>query len=41
MSRLTISDRAEASGISGRVLPEIMESVRADARRKGLLRDQN
>lgn len=34
-------DRAEASGLSGRTLPEIMEAARDEARQKGLLRDQD
>ncbi len=32
-------DRAEASGISDRALPEILDAAREEARRKGLLRD--
>lgn len=32
-------DKAEASGISKRTIPEIMEAARAEARQKGLLRD--
>lgn len=34
-------DRAEASGLSGRTLPEVMEAARHEARQKGLLRDQD
>ena len=34
-------DRAEASGLSGRTLPEVMEAARDEARQKGLLRDQD
>lgn len=32
-------DRAEASGVSERALPEILDAAREEARRKGLLRD--
>jgi antitoxin ParD1/3/4 len=32
-------DRAEASGVSDRTLPEILDAAREEARRKGLLRD--
>jgi len=32
-------DRAEASGVSERTLPEILDAAREEARRKGLLRD--
>jgi antitoxin ParD1/3/4 len=32
-------DRAEASGVSDRTLPEILDATREEARRKGLLRD--
>ena len=34
-------DRAEASGLGGRTLPEIMEAARDEARVKGLLRDKD
>ena len=34
-----IIDRAEASGLSGRTLPEIMEAARVEACERGLLRD--
>ena len=34
-------DRAEASGLSGRTLCEIMEAARDEARQRGLLRDQD
>ena len=34
-------DRAEASGLSGRTLPEVIEAARDEARQKGLLRDQD
>ena len=34
-------DRAEASGLSGRTLPEILEAARDEARRKGFLRDKD
>lgn len=33
-------DRAEASGISQRSLPEILDTARKEARQKGLLRGQ-
>ncbi|MCL4152412.1 UNVERIFIED_CONTAM: hypothetical protein GTU68_014327 [Idotea baltica] len=33
-------DRAEASGISQRSLPEILDTARNEARQKGLLRGQ-
>jgi antitoxin ParD1/3/4 len=32
-------DRAEASGVSERAMPEILDAAREEARRKGLLRD--
>ena len=32
-------DRAEASGISDRTLPEVLEAARQEARQKGLLSD--
>lgn len=32
-------DRAEASGVSERTLPEMLDAAREEARRKGLLRD--
>lgn len=35
----TLIDRAEASGISERSLPEVMEAARQEAQHKGLLRD--
>ena len=34
-------DRAEASGISERSLGEMLQAARAEARQKGLLRDEN
>ena len=34
-------DRAEASGISGRSLGEVMEAAKAEARQKGLLRGED
>ena len=34
-------DRAEASGLSGRTLREIMEAAREEARQRSLLRDQD
>lgn len=33
-------DQAEASGISSRTLPEVLEAARQEARHKGLLSDQ-
>ena len=35
----TMLDKAEASGVSSRSLPEIIEAAREEARQKGLLRD--
>jgi antitoxin ParD1/3/4 len=37
----TMLDRAEAGGISGRSLPEVLEAARQEARLKGLLRGEN
>ena len=34
-------DRAEASGLSARSLPEVMEAARDEARSKGLLHDED
>ena len=34
-------DRADASGLTGRTLSEIIASARDEARQKGLLRDQD
>ncbi|MEM9233970.1 MAG: type II toxin-antitoxin system ParD family antitoxin [Pseudomonadota bacterium] len=34
-----ILDRAEASGVSSRTMPEIMQAARQEARQKGLLSD--
>ena len=34
-------DRAEASGLSGRTRSEILQAARDEARRKGLLRDED
>ena len=36
-----ILDHAEASGLSGRTLPEIVEATRAEALQRGLLRDED
>ena len=36
-----VLDRAEASGLGARSLPEVMEAARDEARRKGLLRDED
>ena len=36
-----ILHRAEASGLSGRTLPEIMEAARGEARKGSLLRDDD
>lgn len=35
----TMLDRAEASGISNKTLPDVMEAARQEARQKGLLND--
>lgn len=37
----TMLKRAEASGISDRAFPDILEAARREARQKGLLRDDN
>lgn len=37
----TILERAEASGVSDRAFPDILEAARREARQKGLLRDEN
>lgn len=36
-----IFDRAEASGINQRTLPEIVKTARQEARRRGLLRERD
>ena len=36
----TLLDRAEASGVSPRSLPEVLEAARQEARQKGLLRGE-
>jgi len=37
----TMLDRAEASGISDKALPEVLEAARQEARQKGLLSDSD
>lgn len=37
----TMLERAEASGVSDRAFPDILEAARREARQKGLLRDEN
>jgi antitoxin ParD1/3/4 len=37
----TLIDRAEASGVSDKTLPEVLEAARKEARQKGLLSDED
>jgi antitoxin ParD1/3/4 len=37
----TLLERAEASGVSDRAFPDILEAARQEARHKGLIRDEN
>jgi len=37
----TMLDRAKASGISDKTLPEVLEAARQEARQKGLLSDRD
>lgn len=37
----TMLDRAEASGISDKTLPQVLEAARQEARQKGLLSDSD
>lgn len=37
----TMLERADASGVSDRSFPEILEAARREARQKGLLGDEN